>query len=128
MHIQRVKELNPSGEYVFVNTQGKRMTTNCFRRRLGRICEKLHIYKKSPHKIRKTYGTILMDNNLEQRLVCEMMGHTNIMCSEQYYHRDMCVQKKKAENNSLPKLMTGIEPVTPSLPRKCSTTEPHQHL
>ncbi len=25
------------------------------------------------------------------------------------------------------KLMTGIEPVTPSLPRKCSTTEPHQH-
>ncbi len=24
--------------------------------------------------------------------------------------------------------MTGIEPVTPSLPRKCSTSEPHQHL
>ena len=24
------------------------------------------------------------------------------------------------------KLMTGIEPVTPSLPRKCSTSEPHQ--
>ena len=23
-------------------------------------------------------------------------------------------------------LMTGIEPVTPSLPRKCSTSEPHQ--
>ena len=23
--------------------------------------------------------------------------------------------------------MTGIEPVTPSLPRKCSTSEPHQH-
>ena len=26
------------------------------------------------------------------------------------------------------KLMTGIEPVTPSLPRKCSTSEPHQRL
>ena len=24
------------------------------------------------------------------------------------------------------KLVTGIEPVTPSLPRKCSTSEPHQ--
>ena len=24
--------------------------------------------------------------------------------------------------------MTGIEPVTPSLPRKCSTSEPHQHF
>ena len=27
---------------------------------------------------------------------------------------------------NIPKLMTGIEPVTPSLPRKCSTSEPHQ--
>lgn len=26
------------------------------------------------------------------------------------------------------KLMTGIEPVTPSLPRKCSTSEPHQQF
>ena len=34
----------------------------------------------------------------------------------------------QAEKGNKKKLMTGIEPVTPSLPRKCSTSEPHQHM
>ncbi len=33
---------------------------------------------------------------------------------------------RKASSLHNIKLMTGIEPVTPSLPRKCSTSEPHQ--
>ncbi len=84
----KIRMLNPFGEYVFTDSNGKRMTTNCIRRRQERNCRKLGIYRKSPHKIRKTYGTILLDHNVDNRLIMEQMGHTDIACTENHYHRN----------------------------------------
>lgn len=84
----KINMLNPFGEYIFVDENGKRMTTNCIRRRQEKNCKKLGIYRKSPHKIRKTYGTILLDHNVDNRLIMEQMGHTDIACTENHYHRN----------------------------------------
>lgn len=92
----RLKLLNPFGEYIFTDN-GKRLTTNTIRRRLTRTCKKLDIYAKSPHKIRKTYGSILIDNNLDARLITDLMGHTNISTTEQHYHRNRKTMIKKAQ-------------------------------
>ncbi|MBD5530240.1 MAG: tyrosine-type recombinase/integrase [Lachnospiraceae bacterium] len=51
-------------------------------------CEKLGIYKKSPHKLHKTYGSILLDHNIDNRMIVEQMGHTDISCTENPYHRN----------------------------------------
>lgn len=93
----KIKLLNPFGEYIFVNNRGERMTTNCFRRRLERICKWVGVYKKSPHKIRKTYGSILLDNNVDKNLVIQQMGHTNIVITENHYHRNRKSIEKKAD-------------------------------
>ncbi|MBD5487295.1 MAG: site-specific integrase [Lachnospiraceae bacterium] len=84
----KIKMLNPFGEYIFTDKNGKRLTTNCIRRRQERNCAKLGIYKKSPHKIRKTYGSILLDHNIDNRMIMEQMGHTDISCTENHYHRN----------------------------------------
>ena len=84
----KIRILNPFGEYVFTGSDGKRMTTNCIRRRQEQNCRKLGIYRKSPHKIRKTYGSILLDYNVDNRLIMEQMGHTDINCTENHYHRN----------------------------------------
>lgn len=84
----KIKMLNPFGEYVFTDDNGKRMTTGHIRRRQRQICQKLGIYQKSPHKIRKTYGTILLDHNVDKRMIMDQMGHTDIACTEQHYHRN----------------------------------------
>ena len=84
----KVRTLSPFGEYVFTDKNGKRMTTNCIRRRQEQNCKKLGIYRKSPHKIRKTYGSILLDYNVDNRLIMEQMGHTDISCTEIHYHRN----------------------------------------
>ena len=51
-----------------------------------------HPYKiwqgKSPHKIRKTYGSILLDNHIDNKLIIEQMGRTDIRCTEEHYHRN----------------------------------------
>ena len=90
----KIKILNPFGEYVFTDSNGKRMTTNCIRRRQERNCKKLGIYRKSPHKIRKTYGSILLDYNVDNRLIMEQMGHTDINCTETHYHRNRKKDRK----------------------------------
>lgn len=95
--VAEIKKLNPFGEYIFVNDKGERMTTNCFRRRLERVCHYSKVYKKSPHKIRKTYGTILLDNNIDQRLAMGQMGHTDIYLTEKHYHRNRRSIDRKVE-------------------------------
>jgi len=99
----KIKMLNPFGEYIFTDTNGKRMTTNCIRRRQEKNCKKLGIYRKSPHKIRKTYGTILLDHNIDNRLIMEQMGHTDIACTENHYHRNRrSIDAKSQILSSLP--------------------------
>ena len=93
---ERLKLQNAFGEYIFVESN-KRYTTNVIRTRLKKICKKLNIFPKSPHKIRKTYGTILIDNHVDARLITDLMGHTNILCTEQHYHRNRKTLNKKAQ-------------------------------
>ncbi len=85
-------------DYVFNSPKtGKRMTTNSLRRRQERNCKKLGIIQKSPHKGRKTYGSILLDNNADKKMITGQMGHTTIDTTEKYYHRDIKSRDKKAE-------------------------------
>lgn len=86
--IKKIRHLNPFEEYIFLGRKGQRMTGNSIRTRLYENCKKLDIYPKSPHKIRKTYGSILLDNNIDHRLITDIMGHTDILCTENHYHRN----------------------------------------
>lgn len=86
--LSRMKALNPFGEYVFTNESGKRITTNVIRRRQERICKKLSIYRKSPHKVRKTVGTILFDEKLDNNFITRQMGWVSSTTGETHYHRN----------------------------------------
>lgn len=92
----KLKVQNPFGEYVF-EENGKRLTTNAIRERMYRVCKKLNIVKKSPHKARKTYCSILLDNHVDNKLITDVMGHTDISCSEGHYHRNRRSIERKSE-------------------------------
>lgn len=79
---------------------GRRVHTNAIRKKLKRICEAVEVPYKSPHKIRKTFCSILLDNNINQSFIKAQMGHTDISTSEMYYHRDRVNSKKKVETLS----------------------------
>lgn len=108
---EKIQHINPFEEYIFVK-DGKRVSTHSIRMRLRRVCDKLKIFRKSPHKIRKTYGTILLDNHIDQQLIIGQMGHTNILCTENHYHRNRKgIKKKSIIISSIPefqnKMITG---------------------
>lgn len=90
-------------DFIFTRTDGSRLSTSCIRKRLATINKKLGITQKSPHKIRKTFASILLDNKLDNRLITELMGHTDITCTENHYHRNRRNIEAKSEIiNSIP--------------------------
>ena len=93
----KLRLFNPFGEFIFVENGDKRLTTNCIRRRMERVCDKLGIVRKSPHKARKTYGSILLDNGIDNKLITDLMGHTDILCTEGHYHRNRKTIERKSE-------------------------------
>lgn len=66
--------------------KGERITERMIARRLHTLCDKLEIPYRSPHKIRKTYGSILLDNHVDERFIKDQMGHTDISMTESHYH------------------------------------------
>lgn len=101
-----IQRQNPFGEYIFVK-DGERISTQSIRMRLKRICKKLNIYHKSPHKIRKTYGSILLDNHIDNESIIGQMGHADIICTERYYHRNRKdIDKKREIISSIPEFQS----------------------
>ncbi len=94
--LQKLRTMSTFCEYMFWK-DGQRINTYTFRNRLRTVCKNTNCIQKSPHKIRKTYCTILLDHSIDNQMVISQMGHTNISCSENYYHRDRkdLVKKQK---------------------------------
>lgn len=103
--IDKILELNPDDEYLF-SKKGKRIKTYSFRRRLRYICEsKICISPKSPHKVRKTYATILIDGKVRQSTLLEAMGHTDIeVAQNHYYYNRTGVEEKRIELGNVAEL------------------------
>jgi len=84
--LQKAKNMS-SGEYLF-EMNGERVRTYQFRNRLKTVCKQLKIKNKSPHKVRKTYATILIDNGVSEATIISQMGHTDIRTTKNFYYRN----------------------------------------
>lgn len=99
--------MNPKGEYIFMEN-GERLKTFSFRNRLRTVCKKTHCVSKSPHKIRKTYASILDENHMDEKFLISQMGHTDFKCTEEHYLRNRKSMDTKVElMNSIPEFKFG---------------------
>lgn len=94
--VNMIMSLSDTGEFLFLQN-GRRIRSNAFRRKLMRVCNELNIEYKSNHKIRKTYGTMLIDNDVDESIVAEQMGHSDISTTKKYYYFSNKGEEKKRE-------------------------------
>lgn len=94
--LRKIRSLSPFGEFLF-ERNGERIRTYIFRNRLRTICKQTEVVTKSPHKIRKTYGSILIDSGVDESLIIEQMGHTDIKTTKEYYYKNRKNDLQKAE-------------------------------
>lgn len=91
--LERIRTMNPRGEFL-MESNGERMHTNSFNGQLYRACIACGLKKRSMHKIRKTYATRLLDNNVPTKLVTSVMGHEDIATTYKYYWKDAQEEKE----------------------------------
>lgn len=101
--IEAIRALNPHGEYMFMES-GKRIRANAFNRRLDRVCDDLRIPRRSMHKIRKTYSTTLLDNDVDDSIVAEQMGHKDIATTRKNYY--FCNKDSSAKYEQISKALS----------------------
>ncbi len=95
--LNKIRRLCPFGQYVFMQNN-ERVRSYVFRTRLYSNCKKLDIVVKSPHKVRKTYGSKLYDSGeIPESFMLEQMGHTDISCLKKHYYYNRMNEKEKRE-------------------------------
>lgn len=82
--IKQIKLLNPFGEYLFMK-DGARIKGKAFTVKIEKICKYVEITPRSIHKARKTYATKLLNAGLDEKLIQNQMGHTDISTTKGFY-------------------------------------------
>lgn len=74
-------------EALFVNEQGQRISrrkvSNLVRRSLSKV---VSMKKRSPHVLRHTFATSMLNNQAELSVVKELLGHESLTTTEVYTH------------------------------------------
>jgi integrase/recombinase XerC len=72
---------------VFINKNGTRLTDRSVRRILKRCCREAGIHKAvSPHTLRHSFATHMLDAGAELRSVQELLGHEDLSTTQIYTH------------------------------------------
>lgn len=88
-------------DYLFLNNHGKKMTRQGFFKIIKKIADEKNIDKDiSPHTLRHSFATHLLEHGADLRSIGEMLGHSSIQTTEIYTH--ISSEKLKSDYMSHP--------------------------
>ncbi|WP_439129657.1 site-specific tyrosine recombinase XerD [Polaribacter sp.] len=84
---------------LFLNRRGKGLTRQMIFTILKDLSEKINLQKKiSPHTLRHSFATHLLQNGADLRAIQQMLGHESITTTEVYVHVDKTYLKQVVDN------------------------------
>jgi len=74
-------------DYLFTNIEGKKVYTKLVYRIVNKYLAKItSIEKKSPHILRHTFATHMLNNGADINAIKELLGHANLSATQVYTH------------------------------------------
>lgn len=64
--LEKIRELNPIGEFILMNEEGQQLTTIMLNRHLKSYCAAVGIAPRTSHKIRFTVASLLYKKECQQ--------------------------------------------------------------
>ena len=91
-----IKRKNGNPDELFLNNHGRPITRNGFNFLLNNLLKEKGIDKKiTPHTLRHSFATHMLDNGADLRTIQELLGHSDIVTTRIYTH----VSQNKIKNN-----------------------------
>ncbi len=82
--LERQIARHPWRLHVFLNDAGKPYTACVFRQRLRRWCKRAGIKPRPPYALRHTFGSMEAEANVNQTVIAQVMGHTQLRTTARY--------------------------------------------
>lgn len=83
----RAARFPAAGDVVFLNSRGGPITRGGFARRLAAVAWRAGISDPvSPHRVRHTTATAMLEGGASLRVVQELLGHASVLTTQRYTH------------------------------------------
>ncbi|MFV0424713.1 MAG: tyrosine recombinase [Bacilli bacterium] len=88
---------NKNSEYLFVNIHAKQISRQSFWKIIKSIAKKQGLRAEgiSPHVLRHSFATHMIENGAELRVLQEMLGHSDISTTQRYTHLNIKYLEKQ---------------------------------
>ncbi len=99
----RLKEKVIDSSYLFLTDSGKKLNPSMVYRKVNELLKGVTtLEKKSPHVLRHTFATHMLNNGADLNVIKELLGHASLSATEVYTHNSID-QLKEIFNNAHPR-------------------------
>jgi integrase/recombinase XerC len=88
-------------DYIFCNFDGKKLGDKLVYNLINKLLSSTYSGKKSPHVLRHSFATHLLQNGADINAIKELLGHSSLSATQIYAHNDIA-QLKKVYKDSHP--------------------------
>lgn len=85
-YIKTLPEPDRPNQPLFLNRRGRQMTPQCLRLRLHSVARRSCLGRVTPHMLRHTAATLLLEGGVDIRFVQRLLGHASIATTQIYTH------------------------------------------